>query len=138
MVRKRILVTGAGAWLGRGIIRSLLEAPTPYEVIACDPSPLSAGLYWTPSRYIIPMAKDPHWVTALSALLARERPDAVMVGTDVELKLLAEHRTELEERFGTGIVVSSPEVIAIADDKFLTVQFLEDHGFEAPASWLAP
>lgn len=136
MSKKRVLVTGAGALLGQGIIRSLLEAQTPYEVIACDPSPLSAGLYWASRRHLIPLAKDPRWLEVFTALLDRERPDAVLVGTDVELKLLAANRADLERRFSTHVVVSSPEVVAIADDKFLTYEFFKQHGFDAPESCL--
>jgi len=132
----KVLVTGAGALLGQGIIRSLMASTLKVEIIAADPSPLSAGLYWTPHRHLLPMARDGRYIEALSALLERERPDAVFVGTDVELVLLAEHRTGLEARFGTKIIVSSPEVVAIADDKYLTWEFLTKHGFDAPRSCL--
>lgn len=132
----RVLVTGAGALLGQGIIRSLLESTLRPEIVAVDPSPLSAGLYWTPNRRLIPMAKDPRYVESFERLLDSERPDAVLVGTDVELEILAERRSEWEGRFGTKIVVSSPEVVRIADDKYLTFRFLREHGFDAPVSCL--
>jgi carbamoyl-phosphate synthase large subunit len=133
---KRVLVTGAGALLGQGIIRSLLESSLNVEVIAADPSPLSAGLYWTESRRLLPMATHPGYVDAVAAILHEERPDAVLVGTDVELIALAEARLELERRFSTQIVVSDPAVIRIADDKYETYRFLEGAGFPAPASRL--
>lgn len=132
----KVLCTGAGALLGQGILRSLLAMREPPAIVACDPSPLAPGLYWTPHRHLIPMARDPGYLAAIEALLARERPDAVLVGTDVELAIFAEHRAALEARHGTRIVVASPEVVAIADDKYLTYQFLERHGFAPPASRL--
>ena len=73
---------------------------------------------------------------SIETLLARERPDAVLVGTDVELHVHAAHREDLERRFATHVVVSSPRVVAIADDKYLTFRFLKDNGFDAPESAL--
>lgn len=133
----KVLVTGAGAVLGQGIIRSLRESSLSATVIAADPSPLSAGLYWTPHRHVIPMAKDPRFVAQVEALIDRERPDAVIPGTDVELHHFAEQRSRWEARYGTHVVVSSPEVVRIADDKYLTFRFLRDHGFPVPESCLA-
>jgi carbamoyl-phosphate synthase large subunit len=72
----------------------------------------------------------------LGEVLRKEEPDAVLVGTDVELPLLAAHREEIEEEFRTRVVVSRPEVVAIANDKWLTYQFLKDNGFDHPRSCL--
>ena len=132
----KILVTGAGAVLGQGIIRALRESALNATVVAADPSPLSAGLYWTDRRHIIPLAKDPSFAGRLEELIDRERPDAVIPGTDVELHHFAAHRHAWESRYGTHVVVSSPEVVRIADDKYLTFQFLRDKGFAVPESCL--
>jgi carbamoyl-phosphate synthase large subunit len=134
--RMKVLVTGAGALLGQGIIRSLLECKLDVEVIAADPSELSAGLYWVARRYKIPLAKDPSYLERIDALLARERPDAVLVGTDVELPILAQHRDALEGAHGTHVVVSSPRVVAIADDKYETYRFFRELGMDCPDSAL--
>lgn len=132
----KILITGAGALLGQGLIRSAARSPLKPKIVAVDPSPLSAGLYWTDSSHIVPMAADPQYGDAIRKLLAHERPDAVLVGTDVELGFFAKHRAELESAFNTKVIVSSPEVVAIADDKWLTFQFLQQNGFERPDSAL--
>lgn len=132
----KILVTGAGALLGQGIIRSLLESPLDCEIIACDPSPLSAGLYWAKRRHLVPFASSPEYMPRIEAILAEERPDAVLVGTDVELLVFAEHRARLEAAYTTHIVVSSPRVVQIADDKYLTYAFMQEHGFDPPATAL--
>lgn len=130
----KIAVTGAGAVLGQGIIKSLKSASRDYEVFAFDPDPRSPGLYWGDAHGLLPMAKDPGYKAAVEAMLAREKPDAVLVGTDVELDIFAEHRAEWEARFNTQIVVSSPEIIAIADDKLKTARWLETNGLPFPKS----
>lgn len=125
----KILVTGAGALLGQGIIRSLRMSTLDAYIIAVDPSPLSAGLYWADAARLVPMANAPHYLEVLRALLKVEKPDVVIPGTDVELAVLAEARTSLESEFGMHVLVSGPEVVRIADDKWLTAQFFRHHGF---------
>ncbi len=130
----KIAVTGAGAVLGQGIIKSLKSASRDYEVLAYDPDPRSPGLYWGDASGLLPMANDPEYKPAVEAMLEREKPSAVLVGTDVELELFAENRAEWEQRFNTHIVVSSPEIIRIADDKLLTARWLEKNGLPFPKS----
>ena len=132
----KILVTGAGALLGQGIIRSFYHSKLDPTIVSVDPSALSAGLYWSDRRSLVPMADDEDYLDEIRTLLDRERPDAVLIGTDVELGVFARHRHQLEQQFDTTIIVSSPEVISIADDKYRTVQFLKDHGFDHPVSAL--
>jgi len=130
----KALVTGAGALLGQGILRSLAWSTLDVHVTACDPSPLSAGLYWADERCLVPLAREPGYMDALEVILARVRPDIVFVGTDVELLAFAEARDRLERTFGTKVVVSSPRVVEIADDKLETARFLGSKGFRPPRS----
>ena len=132
----KVMVTGAGALLGQGIIRSLKRSSLGAEIVSVDPSPLSAGLYWTDRRYRVPFASHPTYLDRMRELLDKERPDAVLVGTDVELALLAEHRAALEAQFSTSILVSDPRVVGIADDKYLTAEFMRQAGFAHPRSCL--
>ncbi len=132
----KLMVTGAGAVLGQGIIKSLRASSLPCEIVALDPNPLSVGLYWADRGALVPMANEPHYAEVIEMLLERERPDAVLVGTDVELALFAQRRHEWEKRFGTHILVSDPQTVEIADDKYLTAQFLAGHGISHPMSVL--
>lgn len=133
----RVLVTGAGALLGQGIIQSLLKSRLPsLQIIAADPSPLSAGLYWTPERYLLPKAADPDFISALKRLIEKAKPDLIIPGTDVELMALALSRENLESECGVKVLVSNPTVVEIADDKYKTFEFFRDSGFTPPASCL--
>ena len=132
----RVLVTGAGAVLGQGIINALRRSSLDVEIASADPNPLSPGLYWTDRGYVIPMAGDPAYLARFEQVLADEKPDVVLVGTDVELPILAEHRHGLEQRHGTKVLVSSPEVVRIADDKYETFRFCRDAGLDPPLSAL--
>lgn len=124
----KIFVTGAGALLGQGIIRALKSSTLGAEIITADPSPLSAGLYWGDKGHLLPMARDPGYLSRLREIIEADRPDVVIPGTDVELHILAANRHALERDFGTHVIISSPEVVEIADDKWLTSQFLREKG----------
>lgn len=132
----KVLVTGAGALLGQGVIKSLRLAKSGYHIIAADPSPHAVGLYWADSAYLIPLAAAPDYLDKLRQILRKERPDIVLIGTDVELMIFALHKVMLESEFNTHIIVSPPEVIRIADDKWLTYEFLKSNGFPYPRSAL--
>jgi len=86
--------------------------------------------------YLVPLVKSPDYLDAIGAILRREKPDVVLIGTDVELMVFAEHRAALETEYHTHIIVSSPSVVAIADDKWLTYCFLKENGFDYPRSCL--
>ncbi|WP_087001630.1 ATP-grasp domain-containing protein [Rhizobium sullae] len=124
----KVLVTGAGALLGQGIIRSLQRSNLNATIVVADPSPLAVGLYWGDVPYLIPMANDPAYFERICVVIERERPDVVIPGTDVELHAFAAHREFLEATYGTRVIISSPRVVEIADDKWLTAQFLESEG----------
>ena len=133
----KVLVTSAGALLGQGIIRSLQNSTIPnLRIVACDPDPYSPGLYWNGGSRLLPYSKDPFFIEKFSDLLKEEKPDAVCVGTDPELSLLSAHQQELEDTYQTKIIVSSPEIIRIADDKYLTYKFMKNSGFIPPDSRL--
>lgn len=132
----KALVTGAGAVLGQGIIKSLQQSTLACDIVTTDPNVLSAGLYWGERAYRVPFADDPAFGARIEELLDRERPDVVLVGTDVELSYFAEHRAALEPAFGTNIVVSDPRVVGIADDKYETYRFFAAAGLDPPASAL--
>lgn len=124
----KILVTGAGALLGQGVIRAIRASTLNAHIIAVDPNPLSAGLYWADVSRLVPMADDPNYLERLCEVLSVERPDVIIPGTDVELLTLSENRCKIEEDFATRLLVSPPAVVRIADDKWLTSQFFRDEG----------
>jgi carbamoyl-phosphate synthase large subunit len=132
----KVLVTGAGAVLGQGIIRSLQNSSLKPRIVSVDPNRYSAGLFWSDATHLVPFANDPLYLDRIREVLEIERPDAVLVGTDTELPFFAEHRLALEKEFATHIVVSSPPVIDIANDKYKTYQFLHGAGLDCPASCL--
>src|SRR5579875_2704735 len=133
---KTVLVTGAGALLGQGILRCLHFGNHPYHIITADPDYRAQGHCLGHKAYLIPMANDPAYMNAIEEIIAKEKVDALLVGTDIELPLFAAHKTQLEDRYPVKIVVSNTKVIDIANNKWLTAEFLKAHHFPYPLSAL--
>lgn len=132
-----VFVTGAGALVGQGVLRSLRMASRPMRIVTGDPDPRSAGHWLGDCAYRIPLAADPDFIARVEEVVARERVAVLIPGTDVELAALSRERPRLEHTHGVRVVVSPPHVVEIADDKWLTARFLEEHGLPFPRSALA-
>jgi carbamoyl-phosphate synthase large subunit len=132
-----VLVTGSGALLGQGIIKSLRASPHVGRIVGADLSPLAVGLWIVDCARLVPRFTAPDYVDELVRIAREERVHAILCGTDLEVPVFAHNRERIEAATGAKVVVSAPEAVAIADDKWLTVQFLRGHDFEAPRSALA-
>jgi carbamoyl-phosphate synthase large subunit len=117
----RLAVSGAGGGVGQSMLKALAE--TDYEAIALDGELLGTGLYAAKTSYVIPYASSPNFVDKILEVCQRENVKIYFPGLDVELPVLA----RVVDRFAainTQVMVSSPEVIALSDDKLLTYQTL--------------
>ena len=131
-----VLVTGAGAGIGQSIIKALKLSKVKTRIIAVDMDPLAAGLYRADAAYVVPKATDSGYLKALQDICRNERVELLLIGTDVELEILAKN-AEVFEKAGTTVLVSPPDTIAIANDKWKTTEFLRSHDFPFVRSSLA-
>lgn len=134
---KNILVTGAGALLGQGILRLLKISDFPKKIFTADPDPRATGHWLGDYGLTIPKATDPDFMNVIKDIVKEHNIDAVLVGTDVELVSFAKAKKEFLEDFNCFVVVSDLDVVNIANDKFQTAQFLKDNGFPYPLSVMA-
>lgn len=132
----RVLVTGAGALVGQGALRLLRQMKRKVHLVTADPDHRAAGHWLGDVAHTIPLARDPRFIPELERLCRAEQIELLFVGTDVELGLFAANKARFAE-LGTKVVVASPRVVEIADDKWLTAQFLRENGFPFPRSALA-
>lgn len=133
---KNILVTGAGALLGQGILRCLDYSNQIYNVISADPDVRSTGHALANKSYIIPLATESNYLARIERIIDEENINLVLIGTDVELPLFAEHKDYLRNKYNVTVVVSKSEAINIANNKWLTAEFLKENGFPYPKSAL--
>lgn len=132
---KKILVTGAGAVLGQGILRCL-QGQKDFILHTADPDIRSTGHWLGNKAHTIKFANDSDYLLEIDKIIEQEQIDIVLIGTDTELPIFAKHKTSLEKKFQVKIVVSNENVINIANDKLLTAEFLKRNGLEYPESYM--
>lgn len=128
----RLAVSGAGGGVGQSILKALAE--TDYEAVALDGELLGTGLYAARTAYVIPYATSPNFVDRILEVCQKENVKIYFPGLDVELPILA----SVVDRFAaidTQVVVSSPGVIALSDDKLLTYQTLTANDILVPETY---
>jgi len=134
---KKILVTGAGAVLGQGILRCLREYRDKYELHTADPDVRSTGHWLGDKAHTILFANDPHFIKSIEQIIAAENIDAILVGTDAELPVFSENKAFLESQYRVKVLVSDQHVVEIANDKWLTADYLKVNKFPFPLSFMS-
>lgn len=129
---KNIAVTGVGGGAGQSILKSLEGSD--YNVIALDGELLGAGLYASKTSYLIPYAKSPAYIDALLQICKDEKISLLFPGLDAELMPLSLNKDAFAA-IGTVVVVSSPEVIEISDNKQETYDQLTKAGVIVPLTF---
>lgn len=124
-----IAVTGLGGGVGQSITKALHG--TDYRIVGMDAESLAAGLYAVPSAYIIPYAREARFIDRLLEICEQEKCALLFPGYDVELSILS-RSIERFAAIGTRVIVSSPEVIEIANDKFRTFAALRELDVSIP------
>lgn len=135
--RFNILVTGAGALLGQGILRLLKVSKFNLKIHTCDPDIMATGHWLGDYAMIVPLANSTNYKVEIKKIVSEFQIDFIFVGTDVELIHFAELYDELKEGYNCRVIVSNLKSIQIANDKFLTAQFLKKNNFPFPLSGLA-
>ena len=132
----RILVTGAGALLGQGILRCLKFSEKDYYIVSADPDVHSTGHALADKSYIIPFANKGSYLDEVKKIIKEEKIELILIGTDVELPVFVENYKVIEKECNCKIVISPKRVIEIANDKWLTAEFLKKNNYPYPKSAL--
>jgi len=101
--------------------------------VGADVAPLKLGLYTVDRAYLAPYAREPRFADWLIDLCRNERVDAVLTGAEAILPALAQLASRVHEETGAVCLVSAPDIYRIGDDKLLTCQWLDTHGFPCAA-----
>lgn len=105
------------------------------EVHVCNSDKKSIAFKYADKKVISPLIYDDNYIPFLVEYCKENKIDIVISLFDIDLLMLARHKKEFEG-VGTNVIVSSPEVIEICNDKWKTYQFLIQNGFNAPKSFL--
>ena len=125
----KIGITGTGGGVGQSILKSLYN--TGYKIVALDSELLGTGLYAAPISYLIPFANKPEYISTLLNICTKENISLLFPGLDAELASLSLNRKAFEA-IGTTVVVSSPKVIELSNDKQLMYNILINAEIDVP------
>jgi carbamoyl-phosphate synthase large subunit len=132
-----VLVIGVGGNVTQGILKALAVSRLQLNVVAAGVHPMDFGLHTPLRAYVCPWAHEAPFYDWLVGVCRDERIDIILTGAEPVVRFLAAHQEEIQTATGAIGVVSTPEVVAIGDDKFGTCAWLEHHGFAAPACVLS-
>lgn len=105
------------------------------KVVATDMQLSAPALQVADVKLQVPAVYDPEYVNVTLNICKEQKIDALLSLNDLELPILAENKTRFEE-LGVKVIVSSPEVIDIAFDKYKTAQWVESLGLVAPKTYV--
>jgi carbamoyl-phosphate synthase large subunit len=124
-----ILVTGVGAIIGQGIIKSLRQSRHTVRIVGMDRSDRSPG----PSLCDLFIQKPPceesekDYLDFWERILESEKIDLVLPGLEVDITFLDQQRKRFEP-FNAILVLNRHELIALSSDKWLFGEELHRQG----------
>lgn len=143
MSKINIGVTGTGSLIGQAIIKSVMRSDlnSKIDFIGFDYFTNTVGSFWCKKNYLLPdilksSVTEQEWLDVIIKTIQENEIKLLFIGVDFELPLLAKYKKVVEDTTGAIVMVSSEQVICIADDKYLTYQFFKKNNLYHPDSWL--
>lgn len=105
------------------------------KVLATDMQLSAPALQVADVKLQVPAVYAPEYIDVTLEICKKYAIDALISLNDLELPILAVQKARFEE-LGVTVIVSEPQVIDIAFDKYLTTQWVENLGLKAPKSYV--
>jgi carbamoyl-phosphate synthase large subunit len=126
----KVLLTACGCPGASTLIRYLKNnGERKLEIVGTDMDPEAVGRFLTDSFYVVPEGSHEDYITTMLEVVKKETPDVLLSEGDPEIYPLACHRKEFQE-LGTIVMVSDPESIKNATNKFEMYETLRKNKFE--------
>ena len=105
------------------------------KVIATDMQLTAPAIQVADVKLQVPAVYDPKYIDITLNICKEYKIDALISLNDLELPILADNKARFEE-LGVKVIVSEPNVIDIAFDKYKTAQWVESIGLKAPKTYV--
>lgn len=105
------------------------------KVVATDMQLSAPALQVADVKLQVPAVYDHEYVNITLNICKEQQIDVLLSLNDLELPILAENKARFEE-LGVKVIVSDPQVIDIAFDKYKTAQWVESLGLVAPKTYV--
>lgn len=106
------------------------------QVHVCNSDDRTVAFHYADKSTVSPLIYDEKYIPFLLDYCQKNRIDLLLSLFDIDLPVLAKNK----ERFaavGTRVVVSDEGIVDICNDKWKTYQFLKQHGFRVPKTYLS-
>lgn len=105
------------------------------KVVATDMQLTAPALQVADVKLQVPAVYAEDYIDKTLAICKEQKIDALISLNDLELPILAEQKARFKEN-GVKVIVSDPQVIDIAFDKYKTAQWVESIGLNAPKTYV--
>ena len=105
------------------------------KIVATDMQLSAPALQVADIKVQVPAVYDPQYIDITLDICKKYNIDALMSLNDLELPILAENKARFEA-LGVKVIISDPKVIDICFDKYLTAQWTESIGLNAPKTYV--
>ncbi len=126
MKKYTVLVTGIGAIIGYGIIKSLRACKEDIYIIGMDIYNDAVGQAWCDEFIQAMPANQDHYIEWLQNLIVHRNIDLVFLGIEPELYRI--HDAKISPEFSKKIVLNSQKTIEYSRNKWTTIQMLKENG----------
>jgi carbamoyl-phosphate synthase large subunit len=133
----RVMVTGVGGGtIGEQVCKALRFGRWQYEITATNVSLAPALVVKAENYETLPPATDINYLASILTLVEKHKIDFIIPGSESELAMLSQCR-EAVSRAGSRMLINSDSVISMCLDKFKSMDFLAEHSFSVPVSFVA-
>ena len=104
-------------------------------VVGTNSEAFTSGMSACDKSYVVPAVNDEDYIPTLLDIAKKENIKMIISLFDIDLPFLAKSKKLFQDE-GIEIIVSSEKVIEIANDKYLTYQFLKENNFHTPKTFI--
>jgi len=98
-----------------------------------DATVLSAAFQLCDKSFLVKPVEHPNYIKQLLTIVKTTKVKLLVPTVDLDLKLLAQHKARFT-KLGCCVLISSPKVVDICQDKRKTCRFLLENGFDTAAT----
>jgi carbamoyl-phosphate synthase large subunit len=126
----RVLVTSAGSAPSNNLIRSLRAGLEAIFISGCHDDRFVLNNSAADRNFLLPPVGHPRWSAALRQALKAEAIQVIIPSVDTDVTVLSREREWLERY----LLLPSPSVVELCQDKYTLYSLLRDHGIAAAAT----
>lgn len=112
-----ILVTGVGAIIGYGVLRSLRKAFPDATLVGTDIYPNAVGQEWADAFEVAPLTSSPNYAAWLERVLAAHNVDLLIPGIEQDVHYFSDNRGLVADK-QVRLVINDARLIDLTRDKW--------------------